>query len=196
MYGRSGSGKTTIIDLITGISNPQFGEVLFDGESLQNISLSSLRQNIAVVSQDSFFFNEQIANNLSYGSQEASPSKISCALQMVDLESFIRTLPDGIDTIISDEGRNLSGGQKQRLSIARAIIKNSPIIILDEPTSALDDLSANVVIENLRKMVRQQGKTIIIITHKKSLINVADHAIYIQNGKVRKQGPHLHFLTT
>ena len=187
VVGRSGSGKTTLIDLMTGILEPSEGEVKFDGIPLSKYELSSIRRKIAVVTQDTFLFNERIIDNLCYGVAHSKRENTSKALEFVDLKGFVDSLSSGVETFIEDDGRKLSGGQKQRLSIARAIVKDAPIIILDEPTSALDTQSEKIVVENIQKMVNHLGKTVIIITHRMSMQNKADYLISLRDGVIVKK---------
>ena len=182
IVGRSGAGKSTLIDLITGIIRPVEGQVAIDNITLQKYSLSSIRRNVAVVTQDTFLFNESIRDNLCYGSG-VSDKKIYEVLELVGLSDFVSRLPTGLDSIVADSAKNLSGGQKQRFAIARAFIKSAPIIVLDEPTSALDKNSELEIIRSLHFMCKKAEKTVIMVAHRPAALDVSDIIINIADGR-------------
>ncbi len=182
IVGRSGAGKSTFIDLITGIIRPIEGRVTVDNVPLEQYSLSSIRRNVAVVTQDTFLFNESIRDNLCYGSK-VSDTKINEVLKLVGMSDFVSRLPLGLDSIVADSAKNLSGGQKQRFAIARAFIKNTPVIVLDEPTSALDKNSEAEIIRSLQFMCQRDEKTVIMVAHRPAASDVSDIIINIADGK-------------
>ena len=182
LVGISGSGKTTFLNLIPRFFNLKHGQILVDGQNINNINLSSLRKEISLVSQDVILFDDTIKSNVLYGNSSASDEEIVAACKFAAAQDFIEKLPNKYETIIGENGIKLSGGQKQRLSIARAILKNSSIILLDEATSSLDSDSETVIqkaIENLTK-----NKTTIIIAHRLSTIMNCDKILVFDNGQI------------
>lgn len=194
IVGPSGSGKTTLINLIPKFYQPQQGIVSLNGRPLDDYTLASLRLNIGMVSQDAFLFNVSIRNNIAYGLTSISDDKVIEAAKAAYAHGFINELPEGYDTIVGERGVKLSGGQKQRLTIARALLKNPPLLILDEATSALDTESERIVqlaLENL-----MQGRTSIVIAHRLSTILTADKIVVMEKGRIVAQGPHAELLET
>jgi subfamily B ATP-binding cassette protein MsbA len=192
LVGRSGSGKTSAINLLIRLFDPTKGSIYINGDDIRKISLQSLRGQIAMVSQDTMLFDGTIAENIAYGSVSVSKQKIIEAAKAADAHDFITELPDGYNSKIGVFGSSLSGGQKQRLSIARAFLKDAPILLLDEATSALDSRSEQSVIsalENLRK-----NRTTIVVTHRLSSITDADQIVVMKQGKVVEQGSHQELL--
>jgi subfamily B ATP-binding cassette protein MsbA len=188
LVGISGSGKTTFLNLIPRFFNLEHGQILIDGQNINNINLSSLRKEISLVSQDVILFDDTIKSNILYGNSSASNEEIVAACKFAAAQDFIEKLPNKYETIIGENGIKLSGGQKQRLSIARAILKNSSIILLDEATSSLDSGSETVIqkaIENLTK-----NKTTIIIAHRLSTIMNCDKILVFDNGQIISEGSH------
>jgi subfamily B ATP-binding cassette protein MsbA len=188
LVGISGSGKTTFLNLIPRFFNLEHGQILIDGQNINNINLSSLRKEISLVSQDVILFDDTIKSNILYGNSSASYEEIVAACKFAAAQDFIEKLPNKYETIIGENGIKLSGGQKQRLSIARAILKNSSIILLDEATSSLDSGSETVIqkaIENLTK-----NKTTIIIAHRLSTIMNCDKILVFDNGQIISEGSH------
>jgi subfamily B ATP-binding cassette protein MsbA len=186
--GHSGAGKSTIINLLPRFYDPQEGKIEIDNQNIKEISLSSLRKNISLVSQDIILFDDTIKNNIAYAKDGASMEEINRACKFAAAEEFIEKLPQNYDTLIGENGIRLSGGQKQRLSIARAILKESPIILLDEATSSLDAESEEIVqnaISNLTK-----NKTTLVIAHRLSTIHNADKIFVLKEGKVINFGNH------
>lgn len=188
LVGQSGSGKSTIANLLTRFYDIEQGEILIDGLSIKNISLHSLRNLMGLVTQDSILFNDTIRANISLGKQNATEDELWEALRIANAEDFVKQLPLGLDTSIGDAGGKLSGGQKQRLSIARAVLKNPPIMVLDEATSALDTESERLVQEALEKMM--QNRTSVVIAHRLSTIQKADLICVMHQGQIIEQGTH------
>ncbi len=188
LVGQSGSGKSTLANLITRFYDVNEGDIFIDGESIKNISKYSLRNLMGIVSQDSILFNDTIANNIKLGNQNATEAEISEASEIANANEFIKDLPNKFDTNIGDSGNTLSGGQKQRLSIARAVLKNPPIMILDEATSALDTESEQLVQTALEKMM--QNRTSLVIAHRLSTIQKADKIVVLKKGEIVEQGKH------
>jgi subfamily B ATP-binding cassette protein MsbA len=188
LVGQSGSGKSTIANLITRFYDVNEGEIKIDGENIKNLSKKSLRGLMGLVNQDSILFNDTVANNLKIGKENATEEEIMEALEIANAWEFVKDLPNGIDTNIGDSGGKLSGGQKQRLSIARAVLKNPPIMILDEATSALDTESERLVQDALENMMK--NRTSIVIAHRLSTIQNADAIIVMQKGEIVEQGKH------
>lgn len=188
LVGQSGSGKSTIASLITRFYDVQKGSISIDGTDIRNISLKSLRNLSGLVTQDSILFNDTVRNNVALGNPEATEEQIIDALKVANAYEFVKDLPEGINTNIGDSGNKLSGGQKQRLSIARAVLKNPPIMILDEATSALDTESERLVQQALENMM--QNRTSVVIAHRLSTIQKADLIIVMQKGRIVEQGTH------
>ncbi len=193
LVGQSGSGKSTIANLITRFYDVNKGSISIDGKNIKDISQRSLRSLMGLVTQDSILFNDTIKGNLLIGKPEASDEEIIDALKIANAWEFVKTLPETIHTNIGDSGNKLSGGQKQRLSIARAVLKNPPIMILDEATSALDTESERLVQDALEKMM--QNRTSIVIAHRLSTIQKADNIVVLSKGKIVEQGKHSELLT-
>ena len=188
LVGQSGSGKSTIANLVTRFYDVNEGEILIDGVNIKDISKKSLRGLMGLVTQDSILFNDSVKNNIALGKEDASDEEIIAAAKVANAHDFIMELPNGYDTNIGDSGNKLSGGQKQRLSIARAVLKNPPIMILDEATSALDTESERLVQDALEKMM--QNRTSLVIAHRLSTIQNADSIVVLKKGKIMEQGTH------
>jgi len=188
LVGQSGSGKSTLANLITRFYDVNKGEVLIDGQNIKKITKKSLRGLMGIVSQDSILFNDTVENNIKLGSQNAHYNAIKEASEIANAAEFIENLPEKYLTNIGDSGNTLSGGQKQRLSIARAVLKNPPIMILDEATSALDTESEQLVQVALEKMM--QNRTSLVIAHRLSTIQKADLIVVMKKGKIVEQGKH------
>ncbi len=192
LVGQSGSGKSTIANLLTRFYDVNEGSVKIDGINIKDMTMKSLRHMIGLVTQDSILFNDTIKNNLLIGKPEATDEEIVDALKVANAYEFVKDLPSGIDTNIGDAGGKLSGGQKQRLSIARAVLKNPPIMILDEATSALDTESEKLVQLALENMM--QNRTSIVIAHRLSTIQKADNIVVMRKGEIVEQGTHAELL--
>jgi subfamily B ATP-binding cassette protein MsbA len=189
IVGTSGSGKTTLADLLPRFMDVTYGTITIDNIPLKEIELTSLNRNISIVTQDPLLFNDSILNNIRFGSDRDTPmDKIQEAARIANIHEFIMTLPEGYSTIIGDQGSKLSGGQKQRISIARAILKDAPILILDEATSSLDSGSEKKVQNALDNMLSQ--KTALIIAHRLSTIQEVDKIIVLKSGEIIEQGNH------
>ncbi|HDX1173282.1 TPA: lipid A ABC transporter ATP-binding protein/permease MsbA [Pasteurella multocida] len=193
LVGRSGSGKSTIANLVTRFYDVDQGEITLDGINIQDYRLSSLRKNCAVVSQQVHLFNDTIANNIAYAAKDKySREEIIKAAKDAYAMEFIEKLEHGLDTVIGENGVNLSGGQRQRLVIARALLRNSPVLILDEATSALDTESERSIQLALEKL--QKERTVIVIAHRLSTIENADEILVIEHGEIKERGSHSELL--
>ena len=188
LVGQSGSGKSTIANLITRFYDVNEGSIQIDGTDIRKIKKSSLRDLMGLVTQDSILFNDSIRNNIALGKENASDEEIIDALKIANAWEFVKDLPKQLDTNIGDSGNKLSGGQKQRLSIARAVLKNPPVMILDEATSALDTESEKLVQNALENMMK--NRTSIVIAHRLSTIQNADKIVVMQKGEIVEQGKH------
>ena len=189
LVGRSGSGKSTIANLVTRFYDIDQGEILLDGVNIQDYRLSNLRENCAVVSQQVHLFNDTIANNIAYAAQDKySREEIIAAAKAAYALEFIEKLPQGFDTVIGENGASLSGGQRQRLAIARALLRNSPVLILDEATSALDTESERAIQSALDEL--KKDRTVIVIAHRLSTIENADEILVIDHGEIHERGNH------
>lgn len=188
LVGPSGGGKTTICHLIPNFYRINEGEILIDGQNINNVRLDSLRKNIGIVQQDVFLFNGTIRENILYGRLDATEEEIIDAAKKANIHDYVMTLPDGYETQIGERGVKLSGGQKQRLSIARVFLKNPAILILDEATSALDNTTEILIQSALDELCK--GRTTLIVAHRLSTIKTADEIIVIANGIIKEQGTH------
>jgi subfamily B ATP-binding cassette protein MsbA len=186
--GHSGAGKSTIINLLPRFYDPQDGKIEIDGQNIKNVSLSSLRRKISLVSQDIILFDDTIKNNIAYAKDNASMSEILEACKFAAAEEFIEKMPEKYNTLIGENGIRLSGGQKQRLSIARAVLKKSPIILLDEATSSLDADSEEIVQNAITNLTK--NKTTLVIAHRLSTIHNADKIFVLKDGKIVDSGNH------
>ena len=188
IVGRSGAGKTTLVNLLPRFYDVSGGSILIDGVDIRDIALSSLRQQIGIVTQETVLFDDTIANNIAYGARLATPGEIEAAARAAHAHEFIVTLPRGYETLIGERGQRLSGGQRQRLAIARALLKNAPILVLDEATSALDTESELLVQEALATLM--MNRTAFVIAHRLSTIRRADAIIVLERGRVVEMGRH------
>jgi subfamily B ATP-binding cassette protein MsbA len=193
LVGQSGSGKTTLANLIPRFYHPSAGRILVDAHDLEDIALASLRRNIGMVSQDVTLFNDTIAANIAYGSRaDASEAEVIAAAKAAHAWEFIQALPEGMNTMVGENGVKLSGGQRQRLAIARTLLKNAPILILDEATSALDTESERAVQAGLDALM--QGRTTIVIAHRLSTVEKADRIVVLERGEIAEIGTHSELL--
>ena len=188
LVGRSGSGKTTMANLLPRFYSAERGRVLWDGEDVETISRNSLRKHISLVSQDVFLFNESVRYNLTYGKPDVSEDKLQAAMKRAQCTDFVNKLPHGLDTVVGERGAQLSGGQKQRIAIARALLKDAPLLIFDEATSALDNESERLIQHALEELFRE--RTVIIIAHRLSSIRFADRVVVLDEGQIAAQGKH------
>ena len=186
--GPTGGGKTTLIKLLLRLYDVKSGSIELEGIDIKNLTLKNLRQNIGFVSQEVYLFHGSIRENIAYGMPDATEAAIIQAAQKAQLHAFINSLPTTYDTIVGERGIKLSGGQRQRLSIARAILKNAPILILDEATSAVDTETERAIQQNLHQLT--EGKTALIIAHRLSTIRHADSIIVLKNGQIEESGSH------
>lgn len=188
LVGHSGSGKTTLVNLLQGFYTTDTGSILIDNLPINDVTLTSLRQNIALVPQDTFLFDGTVLENIKYGYIDSSREAVIDAAIKANAHEFINQMSNGYDTEIGEEGGNLSGGEQQRLSIARAILKNAPILVLDEATSALDSQSEAIIQESLKNLM--VGRTSFIIAHRLSTVMSADKIMVISEGKIVESGTH------
>ena len=188
LVGHSGSGKSTILNLIPRFYQPEKGDISIDNQSIFDTKIISLREQISLVSQETTLFDDTIKNNIKYANEDASDEEIKKVAILSNSDDFIQKLPNKYETLIGENGVRLSGGEKQRISIARAMIKKSSIILLDEATSSLDSETENKIQEALQTLTK--GKTTIVIAHRLSTILNANNIYLIDNGKVIENGKH------
>ena len=188
LVGPSGAGKSTLADLLSRFLDPTAGAILFDGHDLREVNIDSLRQQIGLVSQQCVLFNDTVANNIAFGSDRYSREQVMAAARVAHADEFIAQMPQAYDTPVGDRGVTLSGGQRQRISIARAVLKNPPILILDEATSALDSESELAVQQGLDALM--QGRTTFVIAHRLSTIRHADLILVLDHGHIVERGTH------
>ena len=193
VVGTTGGGKSTVVALIPRFYDVEGGRVLIDGVDVMQYTKESLRSQIGFVLQDTVLFQGTIKSNIAYGRTGASDAEIFDAAKLANAHEFISAMPHGYDTLVGERGLTVSGGQRQRIGIARAIIRNSPILILDEPTAALDTESERLVMEGLNQLMK--GRTVITIAHRLSTIRDADKIIVLNGGVVAEQGTHDELLT-
>ncbi|MGP9808653.1 ABC transporter ATP-binding protein [Halomonas sp. AOP12-C2-37] len=194
LVGATGSGKSTLIKLLLRFYDPEAGRVLIDGQPIIDVSMNSLRQSIGLVSQDVYLFEGSIRDNITYGKPQADEAEIIDAAKTAEAWSFIETLPQGLDTPVGERGVLLSGGQRQRLSLARALLKDPPILVLDEATSAVDNETEAAIQRSLKRIAH--GRTVIMIAHRLSTIVHADEIVVIEKGRVAERGSHASLLAT
>jgi subfamily B ATP-binding cassette protein MsbA len=188
IVGRSGAGKTTLVNLLPRFYDVSAGAIFIDGVDVRHVSLASLRRQIGIVTQEIVLFDDTIATNVAYGSPQASRAEIEGAARAANAHDFIISLPKGYETMIGERGQRLSGGQRQRLAIARALLKNAPILVLDEATSALDSESELLVQEALANLM--MNRTSFVIAHRLSTIRRADAIIVLERGRIVEVGRH------
>ena len=193
LVGASGGGKSTFVDLLPRFYDVENGEVLIDGINIKQISLESLRKQIGIVTQEAILFNDTVFNNIAFGMENVSAADVMNAAKVANAHEFIEKMENGYQTNIGDRGSKLSGGQRQRITIARAVLKNPPILILDEATSALDTESEKLVQDALFKLM--QNRTSIVIAHRLSTIQSADEILVMQKGNIIERGNHLYLMT-
>lgn len=189
LVGQSGAGKTTMVDLLPRFYDVTEGSIMIDGIDIRDYKLREMRQLFGMVSQESILFNDTIFNNIAFGNPNATRESVIAAATIANAHDFISKLPNSYDTIIGDRGGKLSGGERQRLTIARAVLKDPPILILDEATSSLDSNSERLVQDALTKLMK--GRTTIVIAHRLSTIQFADEIIVMQNGQIAERGNHI-----
>jgi ATP-binding cassette subfamily B protein len=188
VVGHTGAGKSTLAALAVRLFDPWRGRVLLDGHDLRSVRLASLRRQVAVVLQEPFLLPLSVADNIAYGRPDASKADIERAARAANAEEFIARLPGGYESILGERGCTLSGGQRQRLAVARALLKDAPLLILDEPTSALDAQTESLLLEALRRLMA--GRTTLLIAHRLSTVRAADRIVVLENGRIIEQGSH------
>jgi subfamily B ATP-binding cassette protein MsbA len=193
IVGRSGAGKSTLVNLIPRFYDVATGAILVDGRDVRDVTLASLRAQIGIVTQETVLFDDTIAANIAYGRPEATRPEIEAAGRAAHADEFVRALPEGYDTTIGERGQRLSGGQRQRLAIARAILRNSPILILDEATSSLDAESEMLVQDALSNLML--NRTAFVIAHRLSTVRRADTIVVLERGRIVEVGTHDELLT-
>ena len=192
LVGQSGSGKTTLADLLPRFYDLDDGEILLDGEDIRNYKLTDLRKLMGIVTQESILFNDTVFNNIAFGMESASEEEVIRAARIANAHDFIMQMPKGYQTNIGDRGSKMSGGQRQRISIARAVLKNPPILILDEATSALDTESERLVQDAITHLM--ENRTVLVIAHRLSTITHADEIIVLRKGEIIERGRHADLL--
>ena len=188
IVGPTGSGKTTVIKLLLRFYDVQSGSIRLDGRDIRDLSFDALRGAIGLVSQDVFLFHGSVRENIAYGTFDASLDDITAAARTAEAHEFIMALPDGYDTIVGERGQKLSGGQRQRISIARAVLKNPPVLILDEATSSVDNETEAAIQRSMERI--SVGRTMIVIAHRLSTVRNADRIFVLENGELREAGTH------
>jgi subfamily B ATP-binding cassette protein MsbA len=188
VVGSSGAGKSTLVHLIPRFFDVSGGRLLVDGHDVRNLTLASLRSQIGIVTQDTVLFNDTVRNNIAYGQPHISQRRVESVARAALAHEFIVDLPSGYDTVIGERGVRLSGGERQRIAIARALLKNAPILILDEATSALDSESEALVQSALQNLMA--GRTVFVIAHRLSTVRRADRIVVLENGTITDMGPH------
>ena len=193
LVGRSGAGKTTTAQLLLRFWDPDSGGIDLDEHDLRSFELDGLRSQVALVSQDTYLFNTTIRENFRISKQDASDAEIEEAARLANVHEFIDSIPDRYDTAVGERGMQLSGGQRQRIAIARAMLKDAPVLILDEATSHLDAVNEQQIREALGRL--QQGRTTLVIAHRLSTVRDADHIVVMDEGRVAEQGTHQELLS-
>jgi ABC-type multidrug transport system fused ATPase/permease subunit len=188
LAGATGAGKSTLVSLIPRFYDPWEGAVLLDGVDVREYTIASLRRQIALVLQDSILFHGTVYENIAYGAPEATEEDVFAAAEAAFADEFVRGLPDGYATLVSERGTTLSGGQRQRIAIARALVRDAPIVILDEPTSGLDALSERYVLKGLERLV--EGRTVFVVAHRLSTLRHADRIYVLDSGRIVESGTH------
>jgi ATP-binding cassette subfamily B protein/subfamily B ATP-binding cassette protein MsbA len=188
IVGATGAGKTTLVNLIPRFFDPTQGRVLLDGNDLRDLKIKNLRDQISMVLQEPFLFPFSIADNIAYGKPSASRHEIEAAARNANAHDFIQKLPRGYDTVLGERGETLSGGERQRLSIARALLKNAPVLILDEPTGALDAETEKSILEALERLMA--GRSTFLIAHRLATVQKANQIVVLKDGRVEESGTH------
>jgi ATP-binding cassette subfamily B protein/subfamily B ATP-binding cassette protein MsbA len=192
LVGATGAGKSTLVSLVPRFYDPTSGRVLVDGRDLRDVQLASVRRQVSLVLQESFLFPISIADNIAYGRPGATRSEVEAAGRAANVDEIVSRLPEGYETVVGERGATLSGGERQRVTIARALVKDAPILVLDEPTSALDAATEHLVFEALEHL--RDGRTTLVIAHRLSTIRRADRIIVLNGGKIAESGTHADLL--
>jgi ATP-binding cassette subfamily B protein/subfamily B ATP-binding cassette protein MsbA len=188
IVGATGAGKSSLVSLLSRFYDPWEGRVRVDGHDLRDLSLASLRENVALVLQEPFLFPMSVADNIGFGRPSATRAEIVAAARVAHAHAFIERLPQGYETVLDEKSASLSGGERQRIAIARAVLKDAPILILDEPTSALDARTEALIFEALSALIRD--KTTFIISHRLTTIRRADQIFALEDGRIAECGTH------
>jgi ATP-binding cassette subfamily B protein len=188
LVGPSGIGKSTLVSLLLRLYDPADGRVLIDGRDVRSYTLASLRSQVSVVLQDGLLFAASVRDNIAHAAPDVPPEAVEAAARLANAHDFIRRLPDGYDTVLGERGVTLSHGQRQRLAVARAAVRQSPILVLDEPTTGLDEESERAVVDALRRLAA--GRTTFLVTHDLRLASRADLILYLEHGGVLERGTH------
>jgi ATP-binding cassette, subfamily B, bacterial len=188
LVGPSGAGKSTVARLLLRFYDPDAGSIRLDGHDIRDLTLRSLRENVAVLLQETLVFDGTVRENIAYGKPGASEEEIVRAARAADAHDFIEALPEGYDTVVGQKGRLLSGGQRQRIAIARAMIREAPILVLDEPTTGLDAGSSEKVMAPLRRLM--EGRTTIVVSHNLMTVREATRIVVLEGGHIAEQGTH------
>jgi ATP-binding cassette subfamily B protein len=186
--GSSGSGKSTMLNLVLGFVRPTAGRLLLDGADMQDLDLRTVRRSVSVVPQESVLFEGSIRENIAYGLEDASDERLRAALRDANAAEFVDALPEGWNTVVGERGARLSGGQRQRLAIARALVRDPRILLLDEATSALDPESEELVKDALNRLMA--GRTTLVVAHRLSTIRQADRIVVLEHGEIAEIGTH------
>jgi ATP-binding cassette subfamily B protein len=192
LVGATGSGKSTLLCLVSRLYDPRHGRVLIDGHDVKDFKLDSLRRQISFVLQDALLFRTTVAQNIAYGLPDATRAQVVRAAKLARADEFIRQLPMGYDTVLGERGETLSGGQRQRIAIARALIRESPILLLDEPSASLDAESEALIFEGLSELMH--GRTSITIAHRLATVRNADCIFVLDGGRIAERGTHAELL--
>jgi subfamily B ATP-binding cassette protein MsbA len=188
LVGPSGAGKTTLVDLVARFYDPTAGRITIDGIDLRDLNARSLRQKLGIVTQETILFHDTVRANIAYALPDSTPESVERAARAANAHEFVMRLPNGYETVLGERGTRLSGGQRQRLAIARAILRDPPILIFDEATSALDSESERLVQEAIEHLL--EGRTVFVIAHRLSTIRHADQIVVMENGRIVQRGRH------
>jgi ABC-type multidrug transport system fused ATPase/permease subunit len=192
LVGPTGAGKTTLISLIPRFYDPSHGRIEIDGVDIRKVTLKSLRQSVSLVQQEPLLFSDTISNNIRYGRLEASKEEIVAAAKAANAHDFIMGLPEQYETVVGERGAQLSGGERQRISVARAFLKDAPILLLDEPTSSIDSKTEAVILDALDRLI--EGRTTFMVAHRLSTIRAADQILVVNHGRIVESGTHQELL--
>jgi subfamily B ATP-binding cassette protein MsbA len=188
LVGPSGAGKSTLADLLPRFYDPTRGRITLDGRDVRTLKLAELRAQLGIVTQETILFHDTVRANIAYGRSEASPAEVEAAARAANAHEFIAHLPEGYDTVLGEKGTRLSGGQRQRIAIARALLRNPPILILDEATSALDTESERLVQQAIEQVMEE--RTVLVIAHRLSTVRRADQILVLDAGRIVERGTH------